>query len=81
MSPDAQGIAPLCYAILRIGEMAMKMQPVALVAPAEGEREYSTTPIGHALDVWLKRAIHQSFGGTLSEPIPPELLDLVLQSN
>lgn len=61
--------------------MAMSAQPVALAAPAEGRREYGAHPIDHPFDVWLKRAIHQSFGATLSAPIPAELLDLVLQSN
>jgi len=28
------------------------------------------------LDTWLRHALRQAFGGTLSEPLPPDLLAL-----
>jgi hypothetical protein len=50
-----------------------------VAASMEGQQKGSTTPACDAFDVWLARAIRQSFGAKLSAPVPVDLLELVSQ--
>ncbi len=55
-------------------QSALAMMMAAQVErPQKGEASHSANI---PLDAWLRHALHQSFGSTLSEPLPAELLKL-----